>query len=297
VPLSNGELYVRVDPNMVGNLRLRAWPNTSSTTLTYESPGTLLRVLENPKTAVSKIGMFNRWLKVEDPNGKQGYVSAFYLIVADPASITPTATPTLTPTPTPYPGGDLYVKVWPEQITLRLRTYPNANSTTIAYAPGGTLLRVLDPVETALPKIGAEGQWLKVADPNGKVGYISSYYLVIAEAPNVTSTPTPTVTPAGPTFTPAPITPTATPTPNVTPTPPGELIVRVISTSPLRLRTSPNTTSTTLAYESPGTLLRVLEPVAQALPKVGINNQWLKVEDPNGKTGYVAAWYVEVYTP
>jgi len=295
VPLANGELYVRVDPNMAGNLRLRAWPNTSSTTLAYERPGTLLRVLEDPETAVSKIGVSNKWLKVEDPNGKQGYVSAFYLIVADPISITPTATPTLTPTLTPYPGGDLYVKVWPEQITLRLRAYPNANSTTIAYAPGGTLLRVLDPVETALPKIGTTGQWLKVADPNGKVGYISSYYLIIAEAPNVTPTPTPTVTPSGPTFTPAPITPT--PTPTVTPTPPGELIVRVISTSSLRLRASPNTTSTTLAYESPGTLLRVVEPVSAALPKVGVNNQWLKVEDPNGKTGYVAAWYVEVYTP
>ena len=36
-----------------------------------------------------------------------------------------------------------------------------------------------------------------------------------------------------------------------------------------------------------------LEPAKQAIPKVGVQNQWLKVQDASKKQGYVAAWYVK----
>src|SRR5689334_14501405 len=41
-----------------------------------------------------------------------------------------------------------------------------------------------------------------------------------------------------------------------------------------------------------GTELICLEPKATAKTKVGVNNQWINVQDPNGDQGYVAAWYV-----
>jgi hypothetical protein len=38
--------------------------------------------------------------------------------------------------------------------------------------------------------------------------------------------------------------------------------------------------------------LKVLEPAATAIPKIGVFGQWLNVSDPNNLVGYVAAWYV-----
>jgi len=39
-----------------------------------------------------------------------------------------------------------------------------------------------------------------------------------------------------------------------------------------------------------GTELTVTEPNAEA--KIGKNDQWLKVKDPTGAEGVVAAWFV-----
>jgi hypothetical protein len=35
-----------------------------------------------------------------------------------------------------------------------------------------------------------------------------------------------------------------------------------------------------------------IEPASQAIPKVGVTGQWLKMRDMNNKEGYAAAWYV-----
>ncbi|HET9906330.1 MAG TPA: SH3 domain-containing protein, partial [Anaerolineales bacterium] len=64
----------------------------------------------------------------------------------------------------------------------------------------------------------------------------------------------------------------------------------------LRLRAQATTASDTLAFESPGTVLTVLETEASARPKLGVNGQWLRVRDANSREGYVAAWYVEAAT-
>jgi hypothetical protein len=61
----------------------------------------------------------------------------------------------------------------------------------------------------------------------------------------------------------------------------------------LRLRDQPDTNANTLAILSAGQALTVLEPASQAIPKIGVTNQWLNVNDGNAHTGYVAAWYVE----
>ena len=58
----------------------------------------------------------------------------------------------------------------------------------------------------------------------------------------------------------------------------------------LRLRDAPNTASNTLKILPVGTTLTVLKPGAG---KIGVNGQWLKVKEPGGLTGYIAAWYVQ----
>lgn len=66
-----------------------------------------------------------------------------------------------------------------------------------------------------------------------------------------------------------------------------------LSPPSLRLRAQPTTASDTLAFESPGALLTVLEAETTARPKIGVNGQWIRVRDANSREGYVAAWYVE----
>ena len=43
----------------------------------------------------------------------------------------------------------------------------------------------------------------------------------------------------------------------------------------------------------PGVPLNVIEAKAGALAKIGQNNQWISVQDPQGHQGYVAAWLVQ----
>ncbi|MBN2388405.1 MAG: hypothetical protein JXB85_15420, partial [Anaerolineales bacterium] len=79
------------------------------------------------------------------------------------------------------------------------------------------------------------------------------------------------------------------------PAPSEGLYVRIPAsvTLGLRVRSEPNTGSLTLSVESSGTPLLCLEPEAVVLPKIGIQDQWLRIRTPSGVEGYVAAWYVE----
>lgn len=76
------------------------------------------------------------------------------------------------------------------------------------------------------------------------------------------------------------------------------LFVRVLPsvTSGLRIRIQPNTTATIVTVEIARTPLLVLDDPSVALPKIGVMDQWLKIRDPQGYEGFVAAWYVEKLT-
>ena len=53
---------------------------------------------------------------------------------------------------------------------------------------------------------------------------------------------------------------------------------------------SPDTLIKRLAL---GANLLVTEPAPGALAKIGANDQWIQVRDPDNTAGYVAAWYVK----
>jgi hypothetical protein len=65
-------------------------------------------------------------------------------------------------------------------------------------------------------------------------------------------------------------------------------------TAGLRLRPQPSTEYPAIYAEMPGVRLNVIEDKAGALAKVGVEGEWIRVRDPSGQQGYVAAWYVEV---
>jgi hypothetical protein len=60
----------------------------------------------------------------------------------------------------------------------------------------------------------------------------------------------------------------------------------------LALRAEPNIGGFLWKRMLAGTELTCLEPKATAKAKLGVNGQWINVQDPAGDQGYVAAWYV-----
>lgn len=182
------------------------------------------------------------------------------------------------------PGEGLFVRVQAAVTAgLRLRSAPNTSSTTLAIEPAGTPLRCLEPDEVAIPKIGVDGQWLRVRDPAGLDGHVAAWYVEKVGEPAPAPAPQP------------PPEPEPEPQPEPEPAPTQSFTVLVsqsVGAAGLRLRSEPNTGSATLTILRAGSELAVLETEAQARVKVGQMNQWINVRDGGGRVGYVAAWYV-----
>jgi SH3 domain-containing protein/peptidase C39-like protein len=240
----------------------------------------------------------------------------------------PIATPAST-TSTPAPAGGAYARVM-DSVTWGLNIRSNTDTSSMANlvitVSAGTQLLVLDPDGAA--KIGQSGQWVRVREPGGKIGFAAAWFLekIPAAGPAQTTTPTPgpeketpisvsttsapgpssSSTPAPPSpatsapATPAPTPTSSTPSTPAAPAPPMEetkLIVKVVEavgTSGLRLRQSPSKGGALIMVLKAGTRLTVIEPAKKAKAKIGQANQWIYVREPNGNRGYVGAEYVKL---
>ena len=131
--------------------------------------------------------------------------------------------------------------------------------------PPGALVRVVEDVDAALGKLGRAEQWIQVADPSGAHGYVSAAYLRRSDA----------------IFTEDDVI---------------RLVVNgdVTSSGGLRLRDAPDTAGAIGAVLPAGSELRALDAAAEVNARVGVNGQWLRVRDGQGREGYVAAWYTRI---
>jgi SH3-like domain-containing protein len=67
-----------------------------------------------------------------------------------------------------------------------------------------------------------------------------------------------------------------------------------VPTEEVAFRTQPVISDQTLIRRIPPTeQLASLEPASQAISKIGVQGQWIKVRDASEREGYVAAWYVK----
>jgi hypothetical protein len=170
---------------------------------------------------------------------------------------------------------------------LRLRSEPSAAGPLVKVLKARRALNVLEPTEEAKPKIGKQDAWLHVRDPENATGYVAAWLVTLetrgGAAPTSPPATTPTTPPSGPI------------TPPVSPPTPG-LIVSVlpsVGSSGLRIRAQPSLAGVLVSLVPAGHQLSVLEPEAQARAKIGVTDKWLSVKDTTGKTGYVAAWFVQ----
>jgi hypothetical protein len=156
---------------------------------------------------------------------------------------------------------------------LALRTKPViADDTLIKRLPFDADFLVLGDANLASQKLGKVDQWLNVQDIEGDQGFAAAWYLATVKQP-----------PLGPRKV------------KKTPLPPSgtdKLVVRTLADG-LNMRAQPQISTDNVIKLLPrdGELL-VLEPASAALPKLGVEGQWLNVRDIEGDAGYVAAWYV-----
>lgn len=259
------------------DLALRADPSVGGYLWKRMVAGTEFICLEPRATAKAKIGANGQWINVQDPVGDQGYVAAWYVsdTKAQPAPSQPTTTMATMAPAKPGTVSTPAVKVPPGSLglvpieELSFRTQPLIDpSTLIRRVPMTETLICVEPANQAIPKVGVTGQWLKVRDASNKEGYVAAWYVRYASGsqPATTSTTAPASVNGGP--------------------------LKVTATAEgIALRSQPIVSDATLIRRLPiGTVFTVTELNAEA--KIGRNDQWLKVKDPSGTDGYVAAWFV-----
>ena len=199
----------------------------------------------------------------------------------DSYSTTPPEPPKIEKVPVPAEKYILYAG----EDDLALRSEPSVTGYLWKRMLMGTELICLEPKAQAKPKIGSQGQWIQVQDPNGDQGYVAAWFVSEQKGKPAASTSTTSI--PGATSAPAPK-PVGAPAP----VPPGALAL--YPTEELSFRSKPVIAPETLIRRIPATeQLISLEPANQAVAKVGVQNQWIKVRDADKKEGYVAAWYVK----
>jgi hypothetical protein len=247
------------------DLALRAEPSLSGYLWKRMVMGTELICLEPRATVKAKLGVNGQWINVQDPSGEQGYVAAWYVSDSKGKPAAP-AQPTTSSASAKLPPGALaFVPI--EELSLRSQPLIDP-ATLIRRVPLTETLVSIEPANQVIPKVGVTGQWLKVRDASGKEGYVAAWYVKYASGSQ-------------------PATPPAAAT---APVNGGPLKVKA-TVEAIALRRQPIVSDVTLIKRLPlGTVFTVTELNAEG--KIGRNDQWLKVKDPAGAEGYVAAWFV-----
>ena len=202
VPMAGSGVYVRVLDAATWGLNIRTSTDTSSMANVVASvpAGTRLLLLDSNDT--SKIGISGQWVRVCEPDGKEGLAAAWYLEkVAEtaPAPVTVPATspvsegpastpagpaPVSTTTPSPAePTSDRFSVVVSEAVGtsgLRLRSSPSMGGALVKMLKAGTKLTVIEPATKAKTKVGNAHQWIYVREPKGQKGYVGAEYVKLA---------------------------------------------------------------------------------------------------------------------
>ena len=154
-----------------------------------------------------------------------------------------------------------------EEVAFRTQPVVSAD-TLIRRIPPTEQLASLEPSNLVISKVGVQGQWIKVRDASSRDGYVAAWYVKYASGS--TAAATSTATPSAASGTPTKVKTTV---------------------EGVAFRKQPVISDATLIKRLPlGTQLTIAEAGGES--KIGANNQWIKVKDPGGTEGYIAAWFV-----
>jgi hypothetical protein len=266
VPAEKYILYAAED-----DLALRAEPSLSGYLWKRMLMGTELIALEPKADVNARVGVNGKWIQVQDPAGDQGFVAAWYVTntKGKPATLTGTSalTDSSASTNGNLPPGALALVPTTEIVFRKQKVI--APETVIRSIPVTEQLVCIEPAKQAIDKIGKQDEWLNVKDASGKEGYVAAWLVKYASGSTAQQPAT---------------------SPTVTSSNGGPIKVKATAEG-VALRKQPIINDSTLIKRLPlGTELIVLEPNGAA--KIGKNDEWLKVKDPAGSEGVVAAWFV-----
>ncbi len=254
VPADSFKCYGTAD-----GLAFRADPNLNGA-LIERLP--LMVAFDSLEGAASKgkVGVVNEWLHVQDPQGRQGFVAAWYLTLNDKEEEEKAAAPVT---------GQKGLIVHPTTHGLAFRRVPKvAPNTMIRRLPQSAKLMVLDPEDEARANIGQKGKFLKVKNVSGVVGYVAAWYVTLADQPALG---------------------VRTADKSGKPDDDDDIVLQT-TTEGVALRTEPRVGPDTLIKRMPHAAEVVADDDDEA--KVGVYGQWIKVKDIEDDEGWVAAWYV-----
>ncbi|MEJ5308473.1 MAG: peptidoglycan DD-metalloendopeptidase family protein [Anaerolineae bacterium] len=258
-PPANTTIDVQVNSPDTGFLNVRQAPYVGAPIVDQAQHNAILGALEDADVARNKVGKTGQWLWVRLPNGKVGYVAAWYLKLPPPV-------------PIDVPATVVFVVVDSPDDPLKLRQGPGVGFAQVALLPHGTVLKALEKEAVVKQKIGQMNQWLNVQTPAGLTGYCAAWYVKLQTGGTQPVIPQP---------------PVGTPT------------RYVVVESPefgLKVRAGASTTTQQVWWVPHKTVLESLEDPAITGGKVGKMDQWIKVRTPALYEGYVAAWYVRYPT-
>ncbi len=198
------DLMLQVIPAATAGIKLHTQASQDSVANYAEMPGVPLQVIEDKTGAVAKIGQNGQWIYIQDPSGHQGYVAGWYVeksaapvptTTPQPAPApTPPTTPPATPTPstpTPAPpapppaGGPQRIQVVVLNSVgasgLTVRQQPSPGGSAVNLEKAGARLTVIEPADTAIPKIGVTGKWVAVKATNNQRGYVMAQYIALKQ--------------------------------------------------------------------------------------------------------------------
>jgi|GEM_PF-191194 len=279
----------QVSPGRTG-LRLRVMPSDQAAIITTLNEYTRL-------TVIGRSGD-NVWLQVITPDGQIGWVMSQYVslfVEVSALAITDGTAPTATPVPTPtVPATSLPTgaRIQPGRGGLRLRATPEDD---------GMILSNLDEL-TPLIIVGrtADNAWLRVVTPDRITGWVWAAYVDVtidlSRIPITDGMVDPGALPTGVALvfppTTVPPTPPPSPTPTLRPIPVEVAMVGgnaqvAAGRRGLRLREAPQYTSTIQVGLDELTPLTITARTA--------DNAWYEVTTPDGLSGWVMAFYVDVF--
>lgn len=195
---------------------------------------------------------------------------------------TPEPEPTPPTPPTPEPEKEkMFVMVLRSvgSSGLRMRRQASQAAGLVTVLPAGSSLRVLDDPDVARPKIGKTGSWLWVRDRKDREGYVAAWFVELDKTQSEAADSAVSFDIS-----------------DFTDIEPQALVVHVSSLAGsyggLRLRQGASEKAPTIKKLAVDTPLNVLDAPHIAEARLGKYNMWLKVKEPLGDEGYVAAWFV-----
>ena len=160
---------------------LRSAPRISEADLIKRMPlGTQLQIVEKSPKAKKKIGVLNQWLQVKDVTGQVGLVAAWHVMLStgqvalgakDQAPVTPASVPDLSAQP-----AAVLLRTAVDNLALRSEPIIK-DETLIKRLSLGAELIVTESADTAVPKIGKTGEWIRARDVSGVEGYVAAWYV------------------------------------------------------------------------------------------------------------------------